>query len=164
MRRIQKYNSEYSIYEQVARYLQLQYPDVIYRFDLAADLKLTPGQAAKHKRLHPERGHPDLFISESSPRCINGSWKYEYHGLYLELKKEGTKLKREKGCKKPLKIVQGRRSFYENKIRKVGDWWDKHIEEQAETLEKLRQRGYKAEFAVGFEQAKKIIDEYLGRI
>lgn len=153
MRRIQKYNSEYSIYEQVARYLQLQYPDVIYRFDLAADLKLTPGQAAKHKRLHPERGHPDLFISESSPRCIDGSWKYEYHGLYLEIKKDGTKLKREKDCKKTLKG--------ETKIRKAGDWWDLHIEEQAVKLEKLRQKGYKAEFAVGFEQAKKIIDEYL---
>lgn len=147
MRRIQKYDSEHSVYEQVARYLQLQYPDVIYRFDLAADLKLTLGQAAKHKRLHPERGYPDLFIAES---------KYEYHGLYLEIKKTGTKLKREKDCKKPLKG--------ETKNRKAGDWWDKHIEEQAVKLEKLRQKGYKAEFAVGFEQAKKIIDEYLGEI
>lgn len=47
MRRIPKCNSEHSLYEQIARYLQLQYPDVIYRFDIAADLKLTPGQAAK---------------------------------------------------------------------------------------------------------------------
>ena len=66
MRRIAKYNSEHNLYEQLARYLQLQYPNVIYRFDIAADLKLTPGQAAKHKRLHPERGYPDLFIAESS--------------------------------------------------------------------------------------------------
>lgn len=41
MRRLLKYNSEHSLYEQIARYLQLQYPDVIYRFDIAADLKLT---------------------------------------------------------------------------------------------------------------------------
>ena len=66
MRRIPKYNSEHNLYEQIARYLQLQYPNVIYRFDVGADLKLTPGQAAKHKRLHPERGYPDLFIAESS--------------------------------------------------------------------------------------------------
>lgn len=63
MRRIPKYNSEHNLYEQVARYLQLQYPDVIYRFDIAADLKLTPVQAAKHKRLHQERGYPGLFIA-----------------------------------------------------------------------------------------------------
>lgn len=66
MRRIPKYSSEHNLYEQIARYLQQQYPNVIYRFDIAADLKLTPGQAAKHKRLHPERGYPDLFIAESS--------------------------------------------------------------------------------------------------
>jgi hypothetical protein len=65
MRRIPKYNSEHNLYEQIARYLQQQYPDVIYRFDIAADLKLTPGQAAKHKRLHPKRGYPDLFIARS---------------------------------------------------------------------------------------------------
>lgn len=38
---------------------------------------------------------------------------------------------------------------------------DKHLEEQAEMLEKLRARGYRAEFGVGFEGCKKIIDEYL---
>ena len=31
-------------------------------------------------------------------------------------------------------------------------------------LKKLRERGYKAEFAVGFEEAKHIIDEYLDSI
>lgn len=74
MRRIPKYSSEHKLYEQIARYLQLQYPDVIYRFDLAADLKLTPGQAAKHHRLHPERGYPDLFIAESSENVNSKDW------------------------------------------------------------------------------------------
>lgn len=62
-----------------------------------------------------------------------------YAGLYLELKKEGTRLR-----------------------KKNGDWATEHIAEQAKVLEKLRDRGYCAEFAVGFEAAKKIIDEYLG--
>ena len=44
MRRIPKYNSEHNLYEQIARYLQLQYPNVIYRFDIAADLKLLAKQ------------------------------------------------------------------------------------------------------------------------
>lgn len=64
----------------LARWLQYQYPDVIYRFDLAADLKLTMGQARKHKELHPHRGYPDVFIAE--PRG-------KYCGMYIELKAEG---------------------------------------------------------------------------
>ena len=140
MRRIPKYNSEHNLYEQIARYLQLQYPDVIYRFDIAADLKLTPGQAAKHKRLHPTRGYPDLFIAESSMNIWNSAvreWGL-YFGLYIEIKKDGEKL-----------------------TKKDGSWRTPHIAEQAEMLEKLRQTGYKAEFGIGFEGCKKIIDEYL---
>lgn len=64
----------------LARWLQYQFPNVIYRFDLAADLKLTMGQARKHKELHPKRGYPDLFIAE--PRG-------KYCGMYVELKAEG---------------------------------------------------------------------------
>ena len=115
---------------------------------------MTPGQAAKHKRLHPERGYPDLFIARSG-EVIFGPCNDRrlVYGLYIEIKKDGTKLKRDKDAKKPLKG--------EVKIRKKGDWWDKHIEEQAEMLEKLRARGYRAEFGVGFEECKLIIDDYL---
>lgn len=80
--------SEHQLYELIATYLRLQYPNVIYRFDLAADLKLTAGQAAKHKRLHPRRGYPDLFIAHPSKG---------YHGLFLEIKKDGTRLKKRNG-------------------------------------------------------------------
>lgn len=140
MRRIPKYNSEHSLYEQIARYLQLQYPDVIYRFDIGADLKLTMGQAAKHKRLHPTRGYPDLFIAESSANIWNSIPREcgLYFGLYIEIKKDGEKL-----------------------TKKDGSWRTPHIAEQAEMLEKLRQAGYRAEFGIGFEGCKKIIDEYL---
>ena len=131
MRRIPKYNSEHNLYEQIARYLQLQYPNIIYRFDLASDLKLTTGQAAKHKRLHPERGYPDLFIAESSRK---------FHGLYLEIKTESNSPYKKDGT-----------------LEK-----DKHLEEQAEMLERLRARGYKAEFGVGYESTVKMIRDYLG--
>ena len=73
-------SSESELRRQLAIWLQLQYPNVIYRFDLAADLKLTMGQARKHKELHPKRGYPDLFIAE--PRG-------KYHGMYVELKADG---------------------------------------------------------------------------
>ena len=145
MRRIPKYNSEHDLYEQIARYLQLQYPNVIYRFDIAADLKLTPGQAAKHKRLHPERGYPDLYIAESSENVNSKDWNGIvrewgfYFGLYLEIKTESNSPYKKDGTLKK----------------------DQHLEEQARMLEKLRARGYRAEFGVGFDGCKKIIDNYL---
>ena len=145
MRRIPKYSSEHNLYEQIARYLQLQYPNVIYRFDVGADLKLTPGQAAKHKRLHPERGYPDLYIAESRENVNSKDWNGIvrewgfYFGLYLEIKTESNSPYKKDGTLKK----------------------DQHLEEQARMLEKLRARGYKAEFGVGFEGCKKIIDEYL---
>lgn len=130
-------NAEHQLYEKIARYLQTEYPGIIYRFDLAADLKLTPGQAAKHKRLHPDRGYPDLFIANryyDLENCV------DYHGLYLELKAEGNSpFKRDGSLKK-----------------------DEHLEEQWKMLQALEERGYVARFATGFDEAKKIIDDYLG--
>lgn len=62
-----------------------------------------------------------------------------FFGLFIEFKKDNTRLKKQNG-----------------------EWASKHIAEQAKTLKDLRDRGYCAEFAVGFDEAKKIIDEYLG--
>lgn len=130
--------SEHQLYGLIAQYLQVHYPNVIYRFDLAADLKLTQGQARKHKMLHPRRGYPDLFIAEIKDKFVDGGYTHYCFGLFLELKKEGTRLK-----------------------KKNGDWSSPHIAEQAEMLDRLELRGYKAVFAVGFEEAKQIIDNYL---
>lgn len=127
--------SERTLYKQIAQYLQLQYPGVIYRFDLAADMKLTAGQASRHKALHPHRGYPDLFIA--SVRTIGDRY---YHGLFLELKREGTRILKKDGT-----LVS-----------------DQHIREQHALLVELEKCGYAARFAVGFDQAKQIIDDYLG--
>lgn len=123
--------TEHELYIQIARYLRLQYPKVIYRFDLAADMKLTPGQAAKHKRLHPFRGYPDLFIAQPQGKK---------HGLFIEIKKDGTRI-----------------------LKKNGDYSSDHIAEQAEMLQRLEKVGYRAMFGVGFDQVKQIIDEYFGK-
>ncbi len=74
-------NSERELALQIAKYLQTNFPNILFRFDLAADLKLSIGQAKRQKRLHPNRGYPDLFIAQPNKYC---------HGQYLELKKEGT--------------------------------------------------------------------------
>lgn len=121
---------EHDIYTMIADYLRYQYPTIIYRFDLAADLKLTMGQARKHKRLQRYRGYPDLFIAEP---------KGKYAGLYLEIKKPGTKIFKKDGA-----IVA-----------------DAHIREQYGMLEDLRFAGYAAEFGIGFEATKELIDSYM---
>ena len=131
--------SEHQLYELVAAFMQLQYPNVVYRFDLAADLKLTVGQAAKHKKLHPRRGYPDLFIAcPADYQDTYGRW-HRANGLFLELKKDGEKLYKKDG-----------KTFKTD-----------HIREQAEMLELLRRFGYKADFAIGYEDTIKKIKAYM---
>ena len=136
MRRIPKYNSEHNLYEQIARYLQLQYPNVIYRFDIAADLKLLAKQQSikDFTLLVVIRIY---FIAE--PQF--GERYCKSLGLYMEIKTESNSPYKKDGTLKN----------------------DKHIKEQAEMLERLRQAGYRAEFGVGFSECKQIIDEYLRR-
>ena len=80
--------TEYQLYKQIRDYLTLQYPDVIAHFDSGSGMKLTMGQAVRQKRINPKRGYPDLFIAE--PRGC-------YHGLYLEIKKDGEKVFKKDG-------------------------------------------------------------------
>ena len=146
-RRIKKFNSEENLQIQVADYLRLQYPNVLFHSDYGSGIKLTIGQATIQKRLNGgRRAWPDMFIAEPIARQ-NPEWREGddlwddviiYKGLFLELKKEGVRLR-----------------------KKDYSWATPHIKEQAKILEKLREKGYKAEFAVGFDEAKNLIDEYL---
>jgi len=116
---------------QVADYLRLQYPEVLFHSDFGSGIKLTMGQAVKQKRLNGgHRAWPDMFIAKA---------KGGYHGLFIELKKNGTRL-----------------------FRRDGFPASQHIAEQEQALIGLSDAGYRAMFAVGFEQAKEIIDNYLG--
>lgn len=118
----------------LADYLRVQYPDVLFHSDFGSGVKLTPGQAVRQKRQNGgRRAWPDMFIAQ--PRIIKGK---TYHGLFIELKKEGTRLQ-----------------------KKNGEWATDHISEQAKMLDELKQRGYGATFAVGFDEVKSVIDEYL---
>ena len=137
--------NESDLQVQVADYLRLQYPDVLFHSDFGSGVKLTVGQAVKQKRQNGgRRAWPDMFIAEPKTagwyRSKDGFKETTVvrHGLFLELKKEGVRLK-----------------------KKDGHWASEHIAEQAEVLDRLRFRSYEAEFAVGFDEAKKIIDNYL---
>lgn len=128
--------TELELQMQVADYLRLQYPGILFHSDFGSGIKLTMGQAIKQKRLQGgRRSWPDMFIAEV--RSLGDKY---YHGLFIELKKEGTRIIKKDGT-----LVS-----------------DAHICEQFDMLEQLRQRDYMAEFACGFDEAKKIIDRYLG--
>lgn len=146
--------SEADLQVQVADYLRLQYPDVMFHSDYGSGVKLTMGQAVKQKRQNGgRRAWPDMFIAE--PKGVKAECKVVYkdeiikdvhfieqkYGLFIELKKAGTRIFKKDGT-----LVA-----------------DEHIREQFDILKQLRKRGYMAEFACGFDEAKEIIDNYLGR-
>ena len=124
---------ESTIHQMVVDYLKIQYPGVIFRTDFSAGVKMTMGQAIKHKALQEGRGYPDLFIAE--PAQLAGEW---YHGLYLELKRDGVRL-----------------------MKKDGSWANEHFAEQYAYMKRLSERGYRCTFAVGFDDAKDQIDKYM---
>ena len=124
--------TEADVQVQVAYYLRLQYPDVIFHSDYGSGVRLTRYQAnVQRKQNGGRRAYPDMFIA----KMMHGKG-----GLFIELKREGLKLK-----------------------KKDGTWLTSHLAEQAEMLETLKEGGYEATFAVGFDEAKEIIDNYLGK-
>lgn len=61
-----------------------------------------------------------------------------FKALFLELKREG-----------------------ENLFKKNGEFRSEHLKEQAHLMQQLRNKGYMCSFAVGFDEAKMYIDNYL---
>ena len=82
-------NKEYILCKHVAVYMQRQYPEYIYHYDLAG-LNLSRAQAGMMKAIQGKRGFPDFFL-------IHPIGKYS--GLFLEIKavtpylKDGKTLK-----------------------------------------------------------------------
>lgn len=129
--------SEKTTHKAVCDYLRYAYPKVLFNSDLSGSMKLTIGQARAFKNLRSNRGFPDLMIFE--PRHC-------YHGLFIELKKEGHDIY----CKRKIDAAG-------YPVLKDDD----HIREQFKMIHALEKRGYKACFCVGFDEARKVLDEYL---
>jgi hypothetical protein len=72
------------------------------------------------------------------PDLFIASSRHGKHGLFIELKDHD----------KPV-------------TRQNGKWVSDHVAEQAKCLRALQEEGYEAQFAVGFDNAKGIIDWYL---
>ena len=65
--------------------------------------------------------------------------KGDYHGLIIELKRTGEKIYKQNG------------ELYEND----------HLKEQDKILEHLRSRMYYAQFCIGFEEARDVLNKYM---
>ena len=122
---------EENLHLKICDYLRKNYPDVLFRTDFSSGMKMSPGQAAKHKKFQKGRAWPDLFIAESNTLAS---------GLFLEIKAENVIVFNMNG-----------------KVRK-----NKHLIEQDKMLKELRKKGYRARFAIGYEQAIFEIQQYLG--
>lgn len=113
----------------VSTYLKHQYPHVLFTSE-SSGVRLTIGQAKRLKSMRSnDAKFPDIMIFE--PRG-------GYHGLFIELKKQGEKV-----------------------FQKNGEPYAGHVADQYKTLQQLKAKGYWAQFCIGFDEAKKTIDTYL---
>lgn len=103
--------------EAVARYLDTQYPNVLYCAS-AGGLRTSLRSAVKMKKAGYKKGFPDLFIYER-----NG-WQC---GLAIEMKRKGGVVSKE----------------------------------QQEWLDRLQKNDYATAVCYGFDEAKRVIDDYL---
>lgn len=128
--------SESELQIAVANYLATRHPEVLFHSDFGSGVRLTAGQARVNKAQNAgRRGWPDLFVAKP---CYDHKADRWWYGLFIELKAEGTRLK-----------------------KKNGEWASAHIAEQAEVLKSLWFNAYFACFAVGFDEAVDVIDHYM---
>jgi hypothetical protein len=107
------------------------------------------------------------YIRAQYPNVIFTS---EPSGLRLPIG-QATKLKKlRSGSKLPDLWILERRANYgglfielkaEPIHKKNGEYKNPHIKEQAEVIQRLKEKGYAATFAVGFDEARMEVDMYL---
>jgi len=124
--------AELDIQMMIAEYLTLRYPGVIFRSDLGG-IRLNMGQAMQVKRLQGSNGR-------GFPDFMVCAARHGYHGLFGEIKTSADEVYKKAG----------------------GIRQDTHTQEQYRVLCRLCDAGYLAGFWFGFDEARRIIDVYLG--
>lgn len=117
----------------LSKYIKLQYPDVIFTSE-SSGVRVNMGQAVKMKNQRSVGKLPDMIILE--PRFEIG-----LSGLILELKDKDNS---------PF-LKDGSLST------------KKKIQEQAQMLDRLKHKGYSAQFVVGLDEAIRIVDLYMNK-
>lgn len=133
---------EFSIQVRVSAHLRQYFPYVDFIGDWAAGAYLSHDQAKKRKSLQSGRGWADIFIPYPMTHTLADGSEVTYHGLFIELKRDGKYAVIQKGPKK------GQLSQ------------DPQILTEAAFLERMNELGYFARFATGYEKAIEIIDRY----
>lgn len=130
--------------KQVSSFMRRKYPNVVFTSEQSGLFTGDGyGLAMNLKSTRSNHTHLDMFVSE--PRG-------GYFGMYLELKKEGEHIyKLDGGFIKQTekKIVMG--------VKIEVD----HLEEQRNSIDLLRSKGYLCFFAIGLDNAMRIIDDYM---
>jgi len=115
-------------------YCRLKYPKALFNVDLSG-VNLSKTQSGKAKMMRSGKGYPDFVLYEP---------KGQYHGLFIELKAEGTKLYK-----------------YNNHGIDYALPATDHIAEQLNMINKIREKGYFAALACGTDEAMSLLDEYM---
>ena len=123
--------SEERVQEMLAQYIAMKYPHAIFHSDYGSGSFLRYGQAIKQKRQNAGRRG---FPDLQICEPID-----RWHSFFLEIKKEGIRI-----------------------VRRDGKLYaDEHIREQASMIEQLRQRGFWADFGIGFDDCCAKVDAYM---
>lgn len=139
--------TEENLQIKICNYLRSEYPHVPFCSDYAAGLDLTDNQRQKMMAMRSHDGQPDISIDFASRG---------YHGLRIELKKEGTIIYKKDGSLR--KQSYTRRYWKRGKlIIKRGD----HLQEQEYMLKKYNDGGYFARFCIGEAKAIQLINWYM---
>lgn len=138
---------EKTLHRQICEYIKLQYRHIMFNTDMSG-LKLSIGESVRAKKLRSNNGFPDIMILEpklygfgeiqtADDDKIHRCKLFHFCGLFLEVKKESP--------------------YKKNGELKKND----HLSEQNNVHIRLRAAGYMAQFVWSFDQAKKIIDNYI---
>lgn len=137
-------HAEYKLQVAICKFLEMQYPDVMFLSDAISNVSLSVPQRARNKAIQKrDFACPDLMIFKPVGK---------HCGLFLELK-QTSPFKLNGELKKQIVKVK-------NKTGQITQVYD-HLEEQERALRKLKNAGYAAEFCWSLDMAVSIINNYM---